>query len=207
MSPVPDFVVEIRSKIGSDHLLWLPAVTAVVRRGDEVLLVKRSDNGRWTPVTGIVDPGEEPAMAAAREVTEETGVRVRVDRLVSAGAHPEVVHENGDRAAYLDLTFACTWLEGEAHVGDDESTDVRWWPVAALPPMGEVMLPRIEAAFSDEREARFVVPADQQEAVRARVIDERDYADIAKDMRCSEAVVRKRVSRALGTLRTQLEEK
>ena len=114
MSPVPDFVVAIREKIGSEHPLWLPAVTAVVRRGDQVLLVKRSDNGRWTPVTGIVDPGEEPAVAAAREVTEETGVRVRVDRLVSTGAHPEVVHANGDRAAYLDLTFACTWLEGEA---------------------------------------------------------------------------------------------
>jgi RNA polymerase sigma-70 factor (ECF subfamily) len=51
------------------------------------------------------------------------------------------------------------------------------------------------------------LPPDQQAAVKARVIDERDYADIAKDMRCSEAVVRKRVSRALGNLRTQLEEK
>ena len=43
--------------------------------------------------------------------------------------------------------------------------------------------------------------------MRARVIDERDYADIAKDMRCSEAVVRKRVSRGLGTMRARLEEK
>jgi RNA polymerase sigma factor (sigma-70 family) len=51
------------------------------------------------------------------------------------------------------------------------------------------------------------LPADQQEAVRARVIDERDYADIAKDMRCSEAVVRKRVSRGLQTIRTHLEER
>jgi RNA polymerase sigma factor (sigma-70 family) len=51
------------------------------------------------------------------------------------------------------------------------------------------------------------LPVQQQQAVRARVIDERDYADIAKDLRCSEAVVRKRVSRALDTLRTQLEEK
>jgi RNA polymerase sigma factor (sigma-70 family) len=50
------------------------------------------------------------------------------------------------------------------------------------------------------------LPADQQEAVRARVIDERDYDEIAKDLRCSEAVVRKRVSRGLGTLRTRLEE-
>jgi RNA polymerase sigma factor (sigma-70 family) len=51
------------------------------------------------------------------------------------------------------------------------------------------------------------LPAEQKEAVRARVIDERDYADIAKDMRCSEAVVRKRVSRALRSLKTQLEDR
>jgi RNA polymerase sigma factor (sigma-70 family) len=50
------------------------------------------------------------------------------------------------------------------------------------------------------------LPADQREAVRARVIDERDYSDIAKDLRCSEAVVRKRVSRALGRLRAEMEE-
>jgi predicted RNase H-like nuclease/8-oxo-dGTP pyrophosphatase MutT (NUDIX family) len=155
MSPVPDFVVAIREKIGHDPL-WLPAVTAVIRRGHEVLLVERSDNGRWAPVTGIVDPGEEPAVAAAREALEETGVVISVDRLASTDAHPEIVHVNGDRAAYLDLTFACTWVEGEARVADDESTDVRWWPIDALPPMGEVMVRRIQAALSDEREARFV---------------------------------------------------
>jgi predicted RNase H-like nuclease/ADP-ribose pyrophosphatase YjhB (NUDIX family) len=163
MTPVPDFVVALRDKIGSDHPLWLPAVTAVVRRGDQVLLVRRSDNGHWSPVTGIVDPGEEPAVAAAREVTEETGVRVRVDRLASAGVHPQIVHANGDRAAYLDLTFACTWVDGEAHVADDESSDVRWWSLTSLPPMSDLLLARIEAALGDEREARFVAPADQGE--------------------------------------------
>lgn len=163
MTPVPEFVVAIRDKIGSDHPLWLPAVTAVVRRGDQVLLVRRSDNGQWSPVTGIVDPGEEPAVAAAREVTEETGVRVRVDRLASTGVHPEIVHANGDRAAYLDLTFACTWVDGEAHVADDESSDVRWWPLASLPSMSDLLLARIEAALGDEREARFVAPAGQGE--------------------------------------------
>jgi RNA polymerase sigma-70 factor (ECF subfamily) len=51
------------------------------------------------------------------------------------------------------------------------------------------------------------LPAEQQAAVRARVIDERDYPEIAKDLRCSEAVVRKRVSRGLGSLRARMEEK
>jgi RNA polymerase sigma factor (sigma-70 family) len=48
-----------------------------------------------------------------------------------------------------------------------------------------------------------LLPPDQLEALRARVIDERDYEEIARDLDCSEAVVRKRVSRALRTLRAR----
>src|SRR5680860_1364660 len=84
--PVPDFIVDLRRKVGHAEL-WLPGVTAVVRRVDEILLVRRSDNGDWTPVTGIVDPGEQPATAARREVFEETGVTVEVDRLAWVNAH------------------------------------------------------------------------------------------------------------------------
>src|SRR5688500_12277113 len=113
--PIPEFIVEIRKLIGH-HELWLPGITAVVTRGDEVLLVQRADDGEWTPVTGIPEPGEEPAVAAAREALEETGVAVSVDRLVSTSAHPGIVHANGDRASYLDLTFACSYVTGEAHV-------------------------------------------------------------------------------------------
>jgi DNA-directed RNA polymerase specialized sigma24 family protein len=50
------------------------------------------------------------------------------------------------------------------------------------------------------------LPADERAAVRARVVDERDYAEIAKDLRCSEAVVRKRVSRGLARMRDQMGE-
>ena len=156
MSPIPDFILEIREMIGH-HPLWLPGITAVITRGDgHVLLVKRSDNGAWTPVTGIVDPGEEPAVAAAREAREETGVVISVDRLAATTVLPEITYDNGDRASFLDLTFACTWLSGEAYVADDESTDVRWWPIDDLPPMSPHMASRIEAGLADERETRFV---------------------------------------------------
>ena len=50
-----------------------------------------------------------------------------------------------------------------------------------------------------------LLPADQHAALKARVLDELEYADIASNLRCSEAVVRKRVSRALRTLRAGLE--
>jgi len=152
--PIPEFVVDLRAKIGHD-LLWLPAVTAVVRRGADVLLVQRSDSRRWTPVTGVLDPGEEPAEGALREVLEETGVEARVDRVVAVSGANWVTHANDDQAVYLDVTFACTWLSGAAHVADDESVDVRWWPADALPDMDPTLRERIDAALSDEVAARF----------------------------------------------------
>jgi RNA polymerase sigma factor (sigma-70 family) len=48
------------------------------------------------------------------------------------------------------------------------------------------------------------LPYDQFEALRARILDERDYPDIARELRCSEAVVRQRVSRALKNLRDMI---
>jgi ADP-ribose pyrophosphatase YjhB (NUDIX family) len=154
--PIPEFVVALREKIGHD-LMWTPGVTAVVRRDDQLLMVQRSDNLAWTPVTGVLDPGEEPAVGALREVLEESGVTARVDRLAAVSGDNWVTHVNGDRAVYLDLTFACTWVSGEPYAADDESVDARWWPIDALPEMRPAMLARVEAGLSDEITTRFVV--------------------------------------------------
>lgn len=143
--PIPDFVVRLREHIGHD-LLWLPGVTAVVLRDDEVLLVRRSDNGRWAPVTGIVDPGEHPATAAVRETLEETGVACEVETLVWVNVTSERTHVNGDRAQYLDHTFRCRYVSGEAHAADDESFEVRWCPVGRLPEMEPELAERIRTA-------------------------------------------------------------
>ncbi len=156
--PIPDHVAALRRLVGPMEL-WLPGVTAVVRRGqpghEDVLFVRRSDTGEWTPVTGILDPGEEAAVGAAREVLEETCVVARVDRLASTSVVHAVIYDNGDRASYLDLCFACTWVSGEAAVGDDESSEVAWFPRDALPPMSDHMRARVEAGLADEDAARF----------------------------------------------------
>jgi RNA polymerase sigma factor (sigma-70 family) len=49
-----------------------------------------------------------------------------------------------------------------------------------------------------------VLAPDQRNAVKAHVVDERDYGDIARELHTTEAVVRKRVSRGLGTLRKKI---
>ena len=154
--PIPEFVVELRALVGTREL-WLPGVTAVVLREGEVLLVRRADNGQWAPVTGIVDPREEPAVAARREVLEETGVDVTVDRLAWTGVIGPVTYDNGDRASYLDITFLCSWVGGTAHVADDESLEVGWFGLGDLPEMADDMRIRVRAATSGEERAQFDV--------------------------------------------------
>ena len=51
------------------------------------------------------------------------------------------------------------------------------------------------------------LPAEQREALLARVIEERDYAELAAEWECSQAVVRQRVSRGLAAVRRGLEER
>jgi len=131
--PVPDFVLQLRRKVGTD-LLWLPAVSAVVLDDDgRVLLGRRSDNGRWAVVSGILEPGEEPAQAAVREVAEETGVTAEVVALTAVTPSELVTYPNGDRAQYLDVCFWCRATGGTARVADDESTDVGCFAPDALP--------------------------------------------------------------------------
>ncbi len=55
------------------------------------------------------------------------------------------------------------------------------------------------------RELALRLDPDQLQALRARVLDEREYGEIAAQLKCSESVVRKRVSRALSVLRRAME--
>ncbi len=151
---VPDFVLALREKIGHAPL-WLSGVTAVVLRGDEVLLVRRADSGAWTPVTGIVDPGEEPAVAAEREVHEEADLVVRAEALVWVKVIPTVTYANGDVSQYLDLVFRCSWVSGDPFPADGENTEAAWFPLDAMPVMSEEMLSRIQAAIDGGDGARF----------------------------------------------------
>lgn len=129
----PEFILTLREKIGHD-LLWLPGVTGVVLdASDRVLLVRRSDDGRWTLVTGCLDPGEQPAVGIAREIFEETAVHVVVDQVISVESTAAKAFPNGDNVQFMDIAFRCRPVSGEAAVNDDESVDVRWFALDDLP--------------------------------------------------------------------------
>lgn len=154
--PTPDYILDLRKKIGHDPLL-LPGVTGVVvdERG-HVLLVHSKLTGRWMPVGGIVEPGEEPAVTIVREIKEEANVTAVPERIVSVDAEGPLDYPNGDRASFVTTTFRCRAVAGETRVADEESTNVRYFPPDALPEDVEPKYRRrIAIALNDDPRAAF----------------------------------------------------
>jgi 8-oxo-dGTP pyrophosphatase MutT (NUDIX family) len=147
--PTPQFVLDLREKVGHD-LLWMStAMGAVLDDDGRVLLGRRADVGVWTLPGGIIDPGEQPADAAVREIFEETGVVAVPQTLTSISVSPRFSYGNGDQVQYLEYCFRCQAVGGNARVNDGELVEVAWHAVDQLPVLGEwasrLLLPALEA--------------------------------------------------------------
>ncbi len=146
--PIPEFVADLRAKVGTD-LLQLVGTTAVVRDTEgRLLLGLRSDTRDWALPSGILEPFEEPAQGLRREVLEECGITIEVLGLAAVSTTDLVTYPNGDRSVYLDLTFSCRHLGGEARVADAENLEVGWFHLDALPPLRASSRFRLERALA-----------------------------------------------------------
>ena len=95
----------------------------------EVLLELREDVPVWALPAGRVEPGETYEQAAIREVREETGYEVELERLVGSYWRPQLGERGGDKMR----VFAGRVVGGDPSVHDSESLEVRWFPLDALP--------------------------------------------------------------------------
>ena len=112
----------------------VPAVTAfVVNDQGELLLERRSDNGRWGMPGGALEIGENLAGAVVREVREETGIDVEVLGLVGMYSNPGHVIEfsDGEVRQEFSLCFRARPIGGSLSVSS-ESFEVRWIPRVEL---------------------------------------------------------------------------
>jgi len=139
------------------------SVSAVVWRqgaggGRELLLMQRSDNEHWGLPGGYIELGESVAEAAAREVFEETGVRVAVGRLVGVYSDPGcmvIEYAGGPRVHAVNLCFEATAVGAGAPTTPDEVLASGYFALDALPePLVPIHRVRIEDAAAGESEAQ-----------------------------------------------------
>lgn len=109
----------------------------VVNDADQVLVIQRRDNGHWEPPGGVLELTEAPEDGVAREVLEETGVKVTVDSLSG-------VYKNMERGI-ISLVFRCTPVGGTEQTSE-ESLAVRWLKLQSI---DEKMTPAYRVRITD----------------------------------------------------------
>jgi NAD+ diphosphatase len=125
-----------------------PAIIVLVSDGERALLGRQASwpVGRYSTIAGFVEPGESLEDAVAREVVEETGVRV--DRIEYHSSQPWPFPSS------LMLGFSAHALTQEVHLEDQELEDARWFTrsdiiggVPLLPPPVSISYRLIETWF------------------------------------------------------------
>lgn len=131
--PISDYMRDLRDVVG-DRLLLVPAVAAVVRDEDRILVVRKAEDGAWSLPAGAIDPGESPQDAVVRETAEETGLDLASVRLVTVlgGEAFRTRYPNGDEVEFTICVF-----EGEVRsrtpvAVDGEAIAFRWVEAARV---------------------------------------------------------------------------
>jgi ADP-ribose pyrophosphatase YjhB (NUDIX family) len=107
------------------------AVGAVVTNDrNELLLVKRADSGIWLYPTGWADVGYSASEVVVKEVEEETGIEVRVERLIAV---LDGLRLGFTRIPLYSLVFLCRAVGGELRPHPLECADVGWFSPDDLP--------------------------------------------------------------------------
>ena len=102
----------------------------------KVLLTRRADNGLWCAPGGAIESGESAAEACEREVLEETGLTVRVKRLVGVYSNPDqlVIYPDGTKVHIVALSFEAYVVSGE-FVLTNETTSVGYFTIDEIEAM------------------------------------------------------------------------
>jgi len=112
----------------------IPAVIAVVVRGNEVILVRRAnppDAGLWGFPGGKIELGERLDQAAVRELYEETGVVARAVEAFTAVDAVEIASNASVVHHYVLVAVFCQWVSGNPVAGDD-ALEARWFELNSL---------------------------------------------------------------------------
>lgn len=120
-------------RIGRQGQIRLGCSAALLDERGRVFLTRRADNGQWCLPGGRMEPGESAAEACEREVWEETGLRVRVKRLVGVYSHSDqlVVYRDGNKAQIVALHFEAEIVNGQPAISD-ETTDFGYFTLGEI---------------------------------------------------------------------------
>jgi ADP-ribose pyrophosphatase YjhB (NUDIX family) len=106
---------------------------AVVRNG-KILLIQERTDGKWAMPGGWADLGDAPASVAEREVWEESGYRVKAEKVIAVLDANRIQPMEFYHA--FKIIFLCRLIGGEPHTSNETSA-VDFFNLNELPPLSE----------------------------------------------------------------------
>jgi len=114
---------------------YIVGAVALVRdtESDRLLLLRQPPGIGWSLPAGLLERGERPIEGCARELYEESGLRLTVDQLTPAVPNAVIHH----RGRWIDVVFEASVPAGQMklQVDDAEVLEAGWHPLNSLPPL------------------------------------------------------------------------
>ncbi len=125
----------LRQKVGHDKIILNCAGGAIFNEKGQVLLQKRSGSGLWGFPSGMMELGESLEETAVREIFEETGLEVKVMRLIEVYSKYSDEYANGDKSKPIAALFECRVVGGKPISSNDETLELEYFDLNSPPPM------------------------------------------------------------------------
>ena len=128
-----NYIKWIRSKVGHEKIILVFAGGCIFNEKGEILLQRRGDTNKWGFPGGAIELGETPEMAAVREAKEETGLDVKVGKLIGIYTDCDMKYASGDEAQSICIAYELKVTGGELFCDKDETLELKYFPLNGLP--------------------------------------------------------------------------
>ena len=141
-------------RVGQNGSIRVGCSAVIFNQQDEnILLTRREDNNQWCLPGGGMEPGESASETCIREVEEETGLQVRIKRLIGVYTTPHelIVYRDGNKIQLVALCFEAEIVGGELRLSC-ETTEYGYFSYQEIQEMDLLLnhARRIEDAYSGE---------------------------------------------------------
>lgn len=146
-----DYIKSIRTKVGSEMIILNFTGAIVINEEGQILLQRRRDKNAWGFPGGAMELGESAEETAIREVKEETGLTIFIEKLIGVYTKYFDRYPNGDQAQTISFFYQGYISNGELISSNEETIELQFFNPDEVP---DLFNQQHTDAFNDFRDQR-----------------------------------------------------